>query len=196
MTTPMDSRLWDPLFAEARTHHHWRSEPVGDDTLRALYDMLKWGPTAANSCPARFVFVKSAEAKARLRDCLSAGNVAQTMAAPVTVIVAMDMAFYEQLPWLYPQSNARSWYEGKPEAIEETAFRNSCLQGGYLIMAARALGLDCGPMSGFDRQKLDQAFLAGTTWRSNFLLNLGYGDASQLGPRNPRLDFDQACRMA
>jgi 3-hydroxypropanoate dehydrogenase len=156
---------------------------------------MKWGPTSANTSPARFVFVKSKEGKEKLLPCMSPGNVDKTKAAPVTVIVAQDLEFYEKLPTLFPHVDARSWFKGKPAFIESTAFRNSTLQGGYFIIAARALGLDCGPMSGFDNAKVDAAFFAGTSWKSNFVCNLGYGDSAQLHPRNPRLDFNEACRI-
>ncbi|MFS2139274.1 malonic semialdehyde reductase [Duganella sp. Dugasp56] len=185
----------DTLFYSARTHNGWLDREVSNAQLELLYDLLKWAPTSANSSPARLVFVRSAEAKARLRPALSAGNADKTMAAPVTVIVGMDLAFYEKLPQLSPAVDARSWFAGKDEAIRSTAFRNSSLQGAYLIMAARAIGLDCGPMSGFDNAKVDQAFFAGTTVKSNFLCNLGYGDVAKVRPRAPRLAFDEACKI-
>jgi len=186
----------DLIFRAARTHRAWDDRPVDEATLRELHELMKWGPTTGNSCPARFVFVKSAEAKARLRPALDAGNVVQTMAAPATAIVAYDLAFYEMMPKLAPHTNARSWFADEPEdSLRTTALRNGSLQGAYLIIAARALGLDCGPMSGFDNAKVDAAFFAGTTVRSNFLCNLGYGDPSKLRPRAPRLSFDEACRI-
>jgi 3-hydroxypropanoate dehydrogenase len=195
--THLDEHALDVLFRSARTHHGFGAAPVTDDTLHRLYDLLKWGPTAANSCPARFVFVRSREAKERLRPALAPGNVDKTMAAPVTAIVAYDLEFYEHLPRLFPHTDARSWYAGKPEElIRNNAFRNGTLQGAYLIVAARSLGLDCGPMGGFDAAKVDAAFFPGGRIRSNFLCNLGYGDPSKLHPRNPRLDFDTACRIA
>ncbi|WP_147653151.1 malonic semialdehyde reductase [Vulcaniibacterium gelatinicum] len=185
----------DQLFRQARTYNAFSGD-VSDETLHALYDLLKWGPTAANSCPARFVFVKSKEAKARLGPALDEGNYAKTMAAPCTVIVAYDMAFYDKLPVLFPHTDARAWFDTKPEdALERICLRNGSLQGAYLILAARALGLDCGPMSGFDNAKVDAAFFAGTTWRSNFLVNLGRGEPSSIFPRSPRLPFDEACRI-
>ncbi len=184
------------LFTEARTPGGWLPTPVSDDTLRALYDLLKWGPTAANSGPARFVFVRSAEGRARLLDCVSPGNAPRVQAAPVTVVVGMDLAFFEHLPALYPQTDARSWYAGKDALVQETAFRNSSLQGAYLILAARALGLDAGPMSGFDPAKVDAAFFAGTAVRSNFICTLGHADPALARPRNPRLPFDTACTLA
>jgi 3-hydroxypropanoate dehydrogenase len=186
----------EQLFDQARTHNGFTDRPVPEATLRQLYELMRWGPTSANCSPARIVFVSSAEAKARLLECVSAGNLDKTRQAPVTAVIGMDMAFYEQLPQLFPHADARSWFAGKPEAIQATAFRNSSLQGGYLIMAARALGLDCGPMSGFDAAKVDAAFWAGTEVRTNFLCNLGHGDADKLFARSPRLDFDTACRIA
>jgi 3-hydroxypropanoate dehydrogenase len=186
----------EQLFDQARTHNAWTDRPVSDDTLRQLYDLMKWGPTSANCQPARVLFVRSPEAKARLLPCLLESNRAKTAAAPVTAIIGMDMSFYEKLPQLFPHNpQARSWFEGQPALIETTALRNSSLQGGYFILAARALGLDCGPMSGFDAAAVDAAFWAGTTVRTNFICNLGYGDASQLFPRSPRLAFDEACRI-
>jgi 3-hydroxypropanoate dehydrogenase len=153
-------------------------------------------PTSANCSPARIVFVRSGEAKARLRATLAPGNVDKTMAAPVTAIVAHDLEFHEQLPRLFPHADARSWFAGNDELIRTTAFRNGTLQGAYLVLAARAVGLDCGPMSGFDAAALDAAFFPGTSWRSNFLCNLGYGDPTGLFPRSPRLAFEEACRLA
>jgi 3-hydroxypropanoate dehydrogenase len=185
----------DTLFRTARTHNAFLDRPVSNDTLRDLYDLLKWGPTSANSSPARFVFAVSTEAKERLRPALSAGNLDKTMGAPVTAIVGYDLAFHDALPRLFPHTDARSWFAGKDELVLTTAFRNGTLQGAYLIVAARALGLDCGPMSGFDNAKVDAAFFAGTTIRSNFLCNLGYGDPAKLMPRSPRLPFDEACRI-
>ena len=185
----------EQLFTGARTHSAWLPAKVHDDTLRALYDLMKWGPTSANTSPARVVFIRSPEEKARLLPCLAPPNVEKTKTAPVTAIVAMDMAFYDRLPELFPHVDARSWFAGNPGLIEATAFRNGSLQGGYFIMAARAVGLDCGPMSGFDNAKVDETFFKGTTWKSNFLCNLGYGDAAKLHPRNPRLAFDEACKI-
>lgn len=193
--TLSDSAL-DQLFLTARTHNAWQDKPVDDALLHRLIDLAKFGPTSANSSPARFVFVKSPEAKARLKPALSEGNLAKTLAAPVTVIVGMDMAFYDHLPQLFPHADARSWFAGNDALIQATAFRNSSLQGAYLIMAARALGLDAGPMSGFDNAAVDAAFFAGTTVKSNFLVNLGYGDPAGLHPRGPRFDFDDIARIA
>ncbi|MBB4287583.1 malonic semialdehyde reductase [Roseospira goensis] len=193
--TTLDADALDRLFNAARTHAHWLDRPVDDATLTRLYDLLKMAPTSANSQPGRFVFVKSQAAKARLEPCLMEGNRAKTMAAPVTVIVCHDLAFYEKLPSLFPHTDARRWFEGNDDLIRTTAFRNGTLQGAYLILAARALGLDCGPMSGFDNAKVDAAFLEGTTWRSNFLVNLGYGDPDRLPPRAPRPAFEDMCRI-
>jgi 3-hydroxypropanoate dehydrogenase len=193
---PLDDHALDTLFRQARTHNGFTPEPVTDATLQELYDLLKWGPTAANSCPGRFVFVKSREAKERLRPALSPGNVDKTMAAPVTVIVAYDLEFYEHLPKLFPHTDARSWFAGKSdEHIRTNAFRGGTLQGAYLIVAARALGLDCGPMGGFDHGQVDAAFFSDGKVKSNFLCNLGHGDPARVHRRNPRLDFDEACRI-
>ncbi|WP_233855607.1 malonic semialdehyde reductase [Paraburkholderia sp. HD33-4] len=183
------------LFRDARTHNGWQNKPIDDAVLRELMELVLLGPTSANSSPGRFVFVRTPEGKEKLRPALSAGNLEKTMAAPVTVIVAMDMAFYEHLPKLFPHADARSWFVGNERLIADTAFRNSTLQGGYLILAARALGLDTGPMSGFDQAKVDEAFFAGTTVKSNFLINLGYGDPSKLFARSPRFSFDEAARI-
>lgn len=184
------------LFSDARTHNEWLDKPVGDAQLHELYEAMKWGPTSANSCPARIVFVKSAEQKARLVACMSPGNAEKTRLAPVTAIVGMDMAFYEKLLQLFPHApDARTWFEGNDAVVEATAFRNSSLQGAYMMIAARALGLDCGPMSGFDADKLNAEFFAGTATKVNFVCNLGYGDRSKLFPRSPRLAFEQACQI-
>ena len=184
------------LFTDARTQNAYLDQPVSDVTLQALYDLLKFGPTSANCSPARFKFVRSAAAKAQLAGCVSAGNAAKVSQAPVTVIVGMDMAFYEQLPKLFPQTDARAWFVGNDKMIQDTALRNSSLQGAYMIIAARALGLGCGPMSGFDAAKMDAAFWAGSTVKTNFICTLGHGDASKVHPRNPRLSFDEACSLA
>ena len=185
----------DALFREARTHSFWRDEPVEDETLRALYDLLKMGPTSANCSPARLVFLRTPEAKERLKPALSAGNIDKTMKAPVTVIVAHDPRFYDQLPKLFPHADARSWFAGNYQLAEATARRNGTLQGAYLILAARALGLDCGPMSGFDNDVVDREFFHASGWQSNFLVNLGHGDPAMLMPRSPRLAFDEACQI-
>jgi len=185
----------EQLFTRARTHNGWLAKDVPDALLHQIYDIAKWGPTSTNSNPARIIFLKSPEAKAKLMPCLLAGNVEKTKAAPVTAIVAQDLEFPEKLGKLFPHADAKSWFAGNQPLIEATAFRNSSLQGAYLMIAARALGLDCGPMSGFDHDQVDRAFFAGTTWRSNFICNLGYGDATKLHPRLPRLSFDEACRI-
>jgi 3-hydroxypropanoate dehydrogenase len=184
------------LFTKARTHNKWLDRPVAEETLGQLYDLLKMGPTSANCSPARFVFVRSKEAKEKLRPALSRGNTEKTMAAPVTAIVAYDLEFYERMPQLFPHADARSWFTSSPETIHETAFRNGSLQGAYLIIAARILGLDTGPMSGFKNQLVDEAFFSGTAVRSNFLVNLGYGDPAALFGRLPRLPFEEACEIA
>jgi 3-hydroxypropanoate dehydrogenase len=187
----------DQLFRQARTFNAWLPKGVSDDQLHQLYELAKFGPTSANASPMRVVFVKSPEAKAKLAPFLSEGNRAKTMAAPVTAIIATDHAFYEHLPKLFPHADARSWFVGNQPLIDATAFRNATLQGAYVLLGARALGLDCGPMSGFDQAGVDAAFFAGTTVKSNFLINIGYGDASRdLFPRSPRLSFDEACRIA
>ena len=186
----------EQLFTEARTQNGYLDTPVPDAQLQALYELLKWGPTSANCSPARFVFVRSAEAKARLVACMAPGNQAKVQQAPVTAIIGMDMAFFDKLPQLFPHTDARAWFVGKPALIEATAFRNSSLQGAYLMMAARALGLGCGAMSGFDAAALDAAFWAGTPVRTNFVCTLGHGDAAKVLPRSPRLAFDEACRLA
>jgi 3-hydroxypropanoate dehydrogenase len=192
----LDATALDTIFRNARTHRAWDGRPVADTTLREIYELMKWGPTTSNTCPARFVFAKSREAKERLRPALDAGNVIQTMSAPVTAIIAFDLEFYEKMPKLSSNPHARGWFANEPEeSLRATALRNGSLQGGYFIIAARALGLDCGPMSGFDNAKVDAAFFAGTRVRSNFLCNLGYGDPSKLGPRAPRLSFDEACSI-
>lgn len=189
MTSRLPAAALDQIFLEARTLSRWQPRDVPDELLREIVEIARFGPTSANSSPGRFVFVKSADAKARLKPALSAGNVAKTMAAPVTVIIAHDMEFHERLPQLFPHVDARSWFAGKPDVIASTAFRNGSLQGAYLMIAARALGLDCGPMSGFDNAKLDAEFFPGGRLRSNFLCNLGYGDRTGLNNRSPRLSF-------
>jgi len=194
MSDALPDASLDQLFRAARTHNELGGE-VDDDTLRRLYDLLKWGPTSANMSPARFVFVKSKEAKAKLGPALDEGNYAKTMAAPVTVIVAYDQDFHEKLPVLFPHVDAKAWFEGPREKRGQPAFRNGSLQGAYLILAARALGLDTGPMSGFDNAMVDEAFFKGTTIKSNFLVNLGHGDVSKLFPRSPRLPFDEVARI-
>lgn len=183
------------LFTEARTQNGWQKKPVSDSQLRQIYELMKWGPTSANCSPARLIFVRGHEAKERLLTCMIPGNLEKTREAPVVAIIGMDMAFYEKLPALFPHTDARSWFVGNQELIEATAFRNSSLQGAYLMLAARALGLDCGPMSGFDPQKLNDSFFAGTTTQVNFVCGLGYGDPSKVFPRSPRLAFDDTCSI-
>jgi 3-hydroxypropanoate dehydrogenase len=183
------------LFTEARTQNGYRPTPVPDATLRELYDLVKWGPTSANCSPARFLFVRTREARERLLACVNPGNAPKVREAPVTAIIGMDMAFHDKLPFLFPHTDARSWFAGHEAKIAETAFRNSSLQGGYFILAARALGLDCGPMSGFDAVKMDAAFWAGTTVRTNFICTLGEGDPAKVFARSPRLPFEEACRL-
>jgi 3-hydroxypropanoate dehydrogenase len=183
------------LFRQARTHSAWLPKRVPVEVLREVYELARWGPTSANCTPARFVFLESEAAKARLVPALAPGNVEKTKAAPVTVIVAWDTEFYERLPQLFPQADMRSYFVGKQPLIDETALRNGSLQGGYFILAARAVGLDCGPMSGFDAAKVNAEFFPDGKWKANFLCNLGYGDRSKLFPRNPRLEFDEACRV-
>ncbi|WP_149539804.1 malonic semialdehyde reductase [Siccirubricoccus phaeus] len=195
MSQTLDPAALDQLFRQARTYNGWQDRPVPDTRLQELYDLLKYGPTSANSSPARFVFIRTAEGKAKLKPALSEGNLAKTMAAPVTVIVAHDPAFFEELPKLFPHVDARAWFADNPALAEVTAFRNGTLQGAYLILAARALGLDTGAMSGFDNAKVDEAFFAESGWKSNFLVNLGYGDPASLFPRSPRLSFDEAARL-
>jgi 3-hydroxypropanoate dehydrogenase len=192
----IDQSAIDQLFLKARSHNGWTSQLVDDATLHEIWNLLRWAPTSANCCPLRVVFVKGAEAKAKLLSCVAPGNVEKTRSAPVTAILAMDAEFHEQLPKLFPHADARSWFAGNQPLIDESAFRNSSLQCAYFMMAARALGLDCGPMSGFDKAAVDREFLAGTTWRSNMLCNLGHGDAAALHPRSPRFEFAEACRIA
>jgi len=185
----------DQLFLKARTHWVWRPEPVPLELLKELYNVARFGPTSANSSPARFVFLTTPQAKERLRPALSPTNVEKTMTAPVTVIVAWDTEFHDKLPQLFPARDMRSIFAGNAALLHETAFRNGTLQGAYFMIAARALGLDCGPMSGFDQQKVNAEFFPDGKWKANFLCNIGYGDPSKLFPRNPRLSFDEACRV-
>ncbi|MBJ6566688.1 malonic semialdehyde reductase [Enterobacter hormaechei subsp. hoffmannii] len=186
----------ETLFTGARTHNGWLDIPVSDETLREIYDLMKWGPTSANCSPARIVFVRSPEGKEKLRPALSSGNLEKTLTAPVTAIVAWDSEFYERLPVLFPHGDARSWFTSSRALAEETAFRNSSMQAAYLIFACRALGLDTGPMSGFDREKVDAAFFTGTLLKSNLLINIGYGNMSKVYGRLPRLNFEDACGLA
>lgn len=192
----LDEEALDILFREARTFSAFEDRPVPEALLRQIWDLARMGPTAANGQPMRVVYVVSRRAKEKLAPALSAGNLAKTMAAPVTAILAYDLEFYENLTRTFPHTDARSWFAGKPEKIEANARQSGSLQAGYFILAARALGLDCGPMNGFDARKLDEAFFAGTSWRSNILVNLGYGRRDTLHPRNPRLSFEEACRIA
>lgn len=195
MSERIDTQALDQLFFEARTHNEWLDRPVSDEILKELFETLRWAPTSANCSPARIVFVKSPEAKARLLPALIEGNVEKTRTAPVTAIIGHDLEFHEQLPQLFPHTDARSWFAGNQPLIEATAFRNGTLQGAYLILAARALGLDCGPMSGFDVDQVNETFFAGTRVRVNFLCNLGYGRPEALFPRSPRFEFEDACRI-
>jgi 3-hydroxypropanoate dehydrogenase len=199
MSKILDDAALDALFRAARTHNGWQDKPVSDALLQAVWELAKMPPTSANCSPMRILFLKSKEAKARLLPTLLEGNRAKTMQAPVTAIIGYDLEFYEKLPQLFPHTDARAWFVGKPELIETTAFRNGTLQGGYLILAARALGLDCGPMSGFDNAAVDAAFfppgIFGGKVKSNFLCNLGYGDPAAIMPRHPRLAFYEACKI-
>ncbi|MBX9947422.1 MAG: malonic semialdehyde reductase [Reyranella sp.] len=195
----LDDKALDRIFRDARTHNGWLPKPVTDDQLRAVYDLMKWGPTSANCQPTRIVFVRTKEGKERLRPALSAGNTEKTMAAPVTAIVAYDTQFYEHLPRHFPHDQtAITWFKGpgKEAGAAATAFRNGSLQGAYLIIAARSLGLDCGAMSGFDNAKVDAAFFPDGRVKSNFLCNIGYGDPAKLFARSPRMTFDEACSFA
>jgi 3-hydroxypropanoate dehydrogenase len=194
-STKISSDALDQLFRQARTHSAWLPKRVPAGVLREIYELARMGPTSANSTPARFVFLESEAAKARLLPALAPSNVEKTKAAPVTVVIAWDTAFYEKLPQLFPHANMRAYFEGNQPLIDETALRNSSLQGGYFILAARSGGLDCGPMSGFDAAKVNAEFFPDGKWKVNFLCNLGYGDHSKLHPRNPRLEFDEACRV-
>jgi len=195
MSNPIDHAALRQVFLDARTHNKWEAKDVAESVLQQLVRLLIMAPTSANCLPARFVFVKSNEAKERLKPHLSEGNRDKTMKAPVCTIVGYDLEFYEHLPKLFPHTDARSWFAGNPEKIRETAFRNGTLQGGYLILAARALGLDCGPMSGFDNEGVDKAFFAGSGLRSNFLCNLGYGDPGGVRPRSPRFEFHEMAKI-
>jgi 3-hydroxypropanoate dehydrogenase len=194
-TAGLPTEALEHLFTEARTHHAWQPEPVADDVLRELYDLAKWGPTSLNSQPMRIVFVKSEEAKAQLVPALMGSNVEQVTTAPVTAIVAHDEHFFAHLPALFPAFDARPMFASNESLSRETAFRNGTLQAAYLMLAARSLGLDVGPMSGFDNAKVDEAFFKGTSWKSNLLINIGYGDATKVFPRGPRLSFEQVARI-
>jgi len=193
---PISDATLDQLFRAARTYPAWLDVPVSDETLRRIYELMKWGPTSGNLCPARIVFVRSAAAKERLRPALAPGNVEKVMTAPATAIIAYDLKFYDKQPTLAPHNpGVRESFAASPELAEATAFRNSSLQGAYFILAARSLGLDCGPMSGFDNVKLDEEFFADRQLKSNFLCNICYGDPARLRPRQPRLAFDEACSI-
>jgi 3-hydroxypropanoate dehydrogenase len=196
MNTPISISSIAQLFTDARTHHAWQEREVADGLLREIYDLTKWGPTSANSSPMRIVFVKSEAAKEKLIPALMGSNVDQVGSAPVTAIIAYDEDFFDRLPTLFPAFDMRPMFAENASFSEQTAFRNSSLQGAYFIIAARALGLDVGPMSGFDNAKVDQAFFENSSWKSNFLCNIGYGDAEKLHPRGPRLSFDEACVIA
>jgi 3-hydroxypropanoate dehydrogenase len=193
----LDDKSLDVILREARTHSVWQDKDVPDSLLKEIIDTMKWGPTSANTCPARFIFVKSKEAKKRLEPLMDEGNREKTMKAPATAIIAYDLKFYEKTDKLAPHNPKviRSWFEGKPVKIQDTAYRNGTLQGGYFILAARALGLDCGPMSGFDMEGIKKEFFPNEDWMPNFLCNLGYGDASKLHPRAPRLSFDESAQI-
>lgn len=195
MSNILEDSALDTLFRAARTHNAWQEKPVSDALLQAVWELAKMPPTSANCSPMRVLFVRSPEAKARLVPLLLEGNRAKTLKAPATAIIGYDIEFYENLPRLFPHTDARAWFAGKPELIAATAFRNGTLQGAYLIMAARALGLDCGPMSGFDNAAVDAAFFPEGRIRSNFLCSLGYGDPAGVRPRNPRLAFAEACKI-
>ncbi|MBB6254898.1 malonic semialdehyde reductase [Nitrospirillum iridis] len=195
MSEPLTEAGKDLLFRNARSQNGWIDKPVPEALLRDLYDLFKFGPTSANCSPARIVFVTSAEGKERLKPALSGNNTEKTMTAPVTAIIGHDLAFYDQLPRLFPHADAKSWFTGSEELARTTAFRNGTLQGAYLMLAARSLGLDCGPMSGFDNAKVDAAFFPDSTVKSNFLCNLGYGDPAKVFPRLPRLAFEEACSI-
>jgi 3-hydroxypropanoate dehydrogenase len=195
MTTPLNDNALAQLFLDAHTHTSWQEKPIDEAIIQQLYDLVKVGSTSANCSPARFIFITTDEAREKLKPCLSSGNVEQTMSAPCTVIVAYDEEFYEQLPTLFPYADAKSWFTSSPEAALETAMRNSSMQGAYLISAARALGLDTGAMSGFNPTLLNDTFFSDSTWKVNFLLNIGYGDGEKVHKRLPRLSFEQACQI-
>lgn len=195
MRQPIHKESQQQLFTEARTHHAWTNNPVSDDTLHAIYNLTKWGPTSLNALPMRIVFVKSKEQKEKLTACVAGSNVGQINEAPVTAIISLDTEFYNFLPTLFPAFDAKAMFTSNAAASESTAFRNSTLQGAYFMMAVRSLGLDVGAMSGFDNAKVDEAFFKGTTWKSNFLCNIGYGDDAKVYPRGPRLTFEQACKI-
>jgi 3-hydroxypropanoate dehydrogenase len=196
MAAKITNAAIDQIFMDARTHNFWLDKPVSEETIAELYAMMRMGPTSANCSPARIVFVQSDEAKAKLKPLLMEGNQEKTMAAPVCAIIGHDLEFYEKIPELFPHNpDAKSWFNWSPEFAEQTAFRNGSLQGAYFMIAARALGLDCGPMSGFDQDGVNEAFFGGTTIKSNFLCNIGYGNDAKLDPRSPRLAFGDACQI-
>ncbi|MEM1409680.1 MAG: malonic semialdehyde reductase [Pseudomonadota bacterium] len=194
-TTPITADAQAQIFTDARTRNAWEDRPVTDEQIRAIYDLMKWGPTSANCSPARFKFLRTQEAKEKLKPFLGEGNVEKTMTAPLVVIIGNDLKFYEKLPELFPHTDAKSWFVGNDELIQTTAMRNGTLQGAYLMIAARALGLDCGPMSGFDVPGVTKAFFGGTDVEANWLCNIGYGTDEELFPRSPRLDFDEASEL-
>ncbi len=197
MSQVLSQAALDQLFNDARTFSHWLDKPVSDEQIHAVHDLLKMAPTSANQQPGRYVWCKSPEARERLAACASQGNTKQILTAPVCVVIGYDLEFHEQLPWLYPHTDARSWFTNDAEGREESAFRNGTLQAAYLIMAARALGLDCGPMSGFDADAADKAFFADQpNYRANFICSIGYGNREKLHDRSPRPDFDQFNRIA
>jgi len=208
MSQPLGDAALDQLFRTARTYNGYLDKPVSTAQLHAIWDLMKFGPTSANMLPARLVWCTSDEAKAKLAACCLPANAEKVLKAPVTVIIGMDLDYHEQLPWLFPHTDARSWFVGNQPLIDTTAFRNATLQGAYLLLAARAIGLDCGPMSGFDNAKVDAEFFAPSPQdaaacqehatgcvKSNFLCNIGYGDPKSIFPRSPRLDFDEACKL-
>ncbi len=196
MTQPLDAAALDTLFREARSFSYWLDEPVSDADLHALYALMKMGPTAANSCPARVVFVRSPEGKARLRPCLAEGNIDKSMSAPVVAVIGYDTEFYDQLPKLFPHTDARAWFAGDAAKAEAVASMNTSLQGAYLILAARSLGLDCGPMTGFDAAAMSETFFPGGKVKALLICAIGHGNRAKLHPRGPRLDFDEACSLA
>jgi 3-hydroxypropanoate dehydrogenase len=195
VTKPLNDEALDMLFRKARSHNGWKDIPVSDEQLQQIYELMKWGPTAANSCPARIVFVKSPEAKEKLLACVNPGNVEKCRTAPVVAVIGMDLEFYEFLPKLFPHTDAKSWYVGKPDLIETNAFRNSTLQAAYFMMAVRSLGLDCGPMTGYNADKMNETFFGDGKVKVNMMCAIGYGDPEKLFPRHPRLDFDEACSI-
>lgn len=195
MTKPLDDEALDVLFRKARSYNGWRGEPVSEDVLKAVWDLAKMGPTSANCSPVRIVYVVSHEAKERLKPCLLNENIEKTLSAPATAVIGHDLAFYDRLPDLFPHTDARAWFVGDAPLIEATAFRNGSLQGAYFMLAARALGLDCGPISGFDNGRVDAEFFPDSKIKSNFLCNIGYGDPASVFARSPRMDFAEACRI-